>query len=182
MPFDIAALRKRGVDVEVDVFGEKLTVTYDPLTVGNPKFREHWGKAQGARVRKMLNMDADDTPKAKPKKKPKKEEAGQEDAGPTTDQMVHAAWTVWAEACCKLIIGWDVVIDGEPVPIEPETFLGSGIEEVFDEDGYLMRPKGALLTPDIADLISKAIWKDYQELGNPRSSTNSSNGSKPKAG
>lgn len=171
MPFDIAALRKRGVEVEVDVFGETLTVTYDPLTIGNPQFREHWWKAQTDTVQKIYQAGETAT-----KGKGKRSAAVATEPSNTT--KVRTAWKVWADAVCRLITSWDVEIDGKPVPIEPETFIGNldDSDVVLDDDGYLVRPKDALLTPDIANMITRAIWEDYNNLGNPPSSKGTNSG------
>lgn len=104
MPISLRDLQKRGVDLEIEFYGETGIATYDPTTI-NRQYIDAWQEEN----RKLA------------------EERG-EDASDEQRRLDNA------RQLCKLIKDWDTIgLDGKKMPLDPER-IATELPEQFVQE------------------------------------------------
>lgn len=152
MPLDVAAFRRKGVELSIQFWGHEIVVTYDPLTVGDPTKRdERASRYQELRADIMRRVRREDD--AVPHEDPDVEiEREDERIGwAEVDRPV-------VEMACMMIRSWDITHNDEPVPISVESFQRHGFPSA------------------LARTIIREVNQDVEQLGNPTGSDSTANG------
>lgn len=138
MPISLKELKNRGVEIEVEFFGETGVVVYDPLKL-NQQFKQEWQKRveerQQARIAaalKPLTAKVKKGTELTPEEQKKYDDlsAGRE-AVHTDDRQrrVDAA-----TGMCELVKSWDTIgVDGAPMPLDPEVIADQLPERFINE-------------------------------------------------
>lgn len=198
MPVDIASLKKRGVKVNVEFYGDQIPVTYDPITVSSPAFREEYNarsrqlqRAYGEWIRdEVAAFNATEIPENFPQRE-RLIEAGYETFGdiPKSVAALQEAFSDLEESDARRIVNeMNRISRFEPLDLERQRwameaelavmlikdweFVEAGEPIPVDVEAFT----SGVLPPQLARAIIDAIWEDASALGNPNGSGRSRSG------
>lgn len=191
-PIDIAGLRKRGVDVSVPFFGAEITVTYDPITVISPAFRDEWEKRRKELQGELSDWQAQETERLR--------QFELDDEFPHVEQLRELGMTTLGDVPSDVVDLWSF---DDITPVQARQIVTAlNNDERIDHQEFGRRRReiwaamALLLIRDwnleesgqalplevesfeglggLAEDICREVWRHANSLGNPSSSRRTS--------